>query len=207
MHLADGLIPFNQSIIYWALTIVVILLYLFKSSKNEDRDKNLIITSFFVVITFIVSTIPIPSLFGIPIHFFVIPLVVLICGPLNGVVVSFLSLLLQYFTMAMGGIIVLGANTLVMGLILGFITYIFFKIFENINKPFAVFAGTLMGIIAATVSQVLILLLADVSTVQVMLSTLIPFYMFIAIIEGLANVLIYSFISKTKPGILEFSKI
>lgn len=206
MHLVDGLIPVNQAIIYWILTIVIIALFSFKLSKTENKDKNLILIALFTVVTFIASSIQIPSFFGIPIHFFVIPLVVIILGPLTGTLVVFLSLLVQAF-FGIGGFTVLGANTLVMGLALGVTTFVFFKLLKEINYEVAVFSSTVMGIIAATVTQVLILIFAGLTNFEIMLVTLVPFYMFIAIIEGIANVLIVTFLFKTKREILELKTI
>ena len=42
---------------------------------------------------------------------------------------------------------------------------------------------------------------------DVLLATLIPFYLFISIIEGFANIIIISAIEKIKPEIMEINKI
>lgn len=107
----------------------------------------------------------------------------------------------------MGGITILGANFLVMGFILSYVTYGFYRLLQDLNKKIAIFASTIIGIMAATFGQVAILLLSGAMNFDVLLATLIPFYLFISIIEGFANIIIISAIEKIKPEIMEINKI
>ena len=59
----------------------------------------------------------------------------------------------------------------------------------------------------ATFSQVAILLISGAMNFDILLSTLVPFYLFISLIEGFANVVIITAIEKTKPEIIEINKI
>jgi cobalt/nickel transport system permease protein len=154
-----------------------------------------------------VSSLSIQSPFGVPMHFFIIPLVAILMGPLTGVAVAFLCLLLQFLFLGMGGLTTLGANVLAMGVVMSFSTYLFYKMTFDLDERLSIFAGTLMGIIMATITNVLILIMAGLASLEMLMATLIPFYLFIAIIEGLANVFIISFISKVKPEILKLDKI
>jgi len=140
-------------------------------------------------------------------HFFLIPLVAIILGPLSGIAVAFLCLIVQFFLLGMGGATVLGANTVTIGVALSLSTYIFYKLISELDTRVGVFGGTFMGIIMATIVQVLILLWAGVANLEMLMLTLIPFYMFIAFIEGIANIFIVSFISKVKPDLLKLEKI
>ncbi len=103
MHLPDGLIPLWQAAIYWILTMIILALYLYKLSKTEDKQKVLINTAILAAVTFAASSISIPSPFGVPIHLFIIPLVVILLGPLSGVAVAFLCFIAQFLFLGMGG--------------------------------------------------------------------------------------------------------
>ena len=59
----------------------------------------------------------------------------------------------------------------------------------------------------ATFSQVASLLISGAMNFDILLSTLVPFYLFISLIEGFANVVIITAIEKTKPEIIEINKI
>jgi cobalt/nickel transport system permease protein len=104
LHLPDGLIPLWQAAIYWILTMIILALYLYKLSKTEDKQKVLINTAILAAVTFAASSISIPSPFGVPIHLFIIPLVVILLGPLSGVAVAFLCFIAQFLFLGMGGV-------------------------------------------------------------------------------------------------------
>ncbi len=193
--------------VYWIISIIVVFIYMFKVSKDEDKEQRVFTTALLVVASLIGSSLSIPSPLGIPIHFFIIPLVVIILGPWSGSLVAFLTLLMQYFLLGMGGITSLGANTVTIGVVLSFSTYIFYRITRDLDFKFSIFSGSFMGIIMATLTHILILLIAGVATLEVLVATLIPFYLFITVIESLANVVVISFLAKIKPQLINMKKI
>ena len=207
MHLPDGIISFEQAMIYWIITLMIILLFFYKFSKDENKEKRIISIALFSVFTIVITSLSIPSPFGVPIHFFLIPLIAMILGPFSSTIVSFIALLMQVFTLNMGGITSLGANFIVIGFILPIVTYSFYKLFLNLNKKLAIFGSTIIGIIAATFGQVGILLISGAMNFDLLLSTLVPFYLFISIIEGFCNVVIITSIEKIKPELIEINEI
>lgn len=201
MHLPDGLIPLWQAAIYWILTIILLALYIFKLSKTEDKQKIIINTAILAAVTFAASSISIPSPFGVPVHLFIIPLVVILLGPLSGVAVAFICFIVQFLFLGMGGITSLGANVVTMGIMMSFSTYYFYKFTSELDERLGIFSGTFVGIIVATISQIVILLLAGVATLDVLLSTLVPFYLFVGIVEGVLNIFIILSLFKLKPEV------
>lgn len=207
MHLPDGIISFEQAAIYWIITLVIISIFLYKFSKDENKEKRIISIALFSVFTMVVTSVSVPSPLGVPIHFFLIPMIAIILGPLSSTIVSFVTLLMQALILNMGGITTLGANFLVMGFILSIATYGFYRVFGYLNEKVAIFTSTIIGIMFATFSQVAILLISGAMNFDILLSTLVPFYLFISLIEGFANVVIITAIEKTKPEIIEINKI
>ena len=207
MHLPDGIISFEQAIIYWIITLIIISIFLYKFSKDENKEKRIISIALFSVFTMVVTSVSVPSPLGVPIHFFLIPLIAIILGPLSSTIVSFVTLIMQALVLNMGGITSLGANFLVMGFILSIVTYGFYRIFGYLNEKVAIFASTIIGIMFATFGQVAILLISGAMNFDILLSTLVPFYLFISIIEGFANVIIITAIERIKPEIIEINKI
>ncbi|MBQ6629383.1 MAG: energy-coupling factor ABC transporter permease [Methanobrevibacter sp.] len=205
MHLPDGIIPIEQSVIYWVITLVVIAIFLYKFSRNEQKEKATISIALFAVFFVVVTSLSIPSPLGVPIHFFLIPLVAILLGPWNGSIVSFFGLLVQSLALNMGGIVCFGANFLVIGVIVAFATYGFYRLLANINDKMAIFCATVVGIMFATFGQVMILILSGAMNLNSLLATLVPFYLFIGVIEGFANVVIIYAIRKIKPEIMDLS--
>ena len=207
MHLSDGLIPLWQAAIYWILTIAILALYMYKLSKTEEKEKVMVNTAILAAVTIAASSISIPSPFGVPIHLFIIPLVVIFLGPLSGVMVAFLCFIVQYFILGMGGMTSLGANVVTMGIVMSFSTYYFYKFTAELDDRLSIFSGTFMGIIMATVAQILIMLAAGVATLEVLLATLVPFYLFVGIVEGVINIFILLSVLKLKPELAQVEKI
>lgn len=207
MHLPDGIISFEQAIIYWTITLIIVSLFFYKFSNDENKEKRIISIALFSVFTIGITSLSIPSPLGVPIHFFIIPLIAMLLGPFSSTIVSFVTLIMQALTLNMGGITSLGANFIVIGFILSVATYGFYKLFLNLNKKFAIFGSTVIGIIIATFGQIGILLISGAMNLDVLLSTLLPFYVFISFIEGFANVIIITAIEKIKPKIIEINKI
>ncbi|RAP44770.1 MAG: cobalamin biosynthesis protein CobM [Methanosphaera sp. SHI1033] len=203
MHLPDGIIPLDQAIIYWIITIIILAYFFYYFSKNENNEKSIVRIAIFAGCTFLLSAISIPSPLGIPIHFFVIPITSIVLGPILAIPVAFVSLLGQSLLFGMGGITSLGANFLVMGFILAICTDIFYRLFSEISNTIAIFLATLIGIICATFSQVAILMISGAMNFDTLLATLIPFYLFIGVIEGILNVLIVEAIRSLKPELLK----
>jgi cobalt/nickel transport system permease protein len=207
LHLSDGLIPLWQALIYWILTIAMLAVYTYKISKTEEKDKVMVNTSILAAVTVVASSISIPSPFGVPLHLFLIPLVAIILGPLSGVVIAFICFIIQFFLLGMGGITSLGANIVTMGIVLSFTTYYFYQFTRELDERLSIFSGTFIGIIMATASQVLILLAAGVATVEVLLATLVPFYLFVGVVEGIINIFIILSIFKLKPEMAKVEQI
>lgn len=207
MHIPDGLIPFDQTMVYWIISLIILSIFFYYTSRKVDMEKRLVLTGVLTAIVVVATTITIPSPMGIPMHFFIIPLAVLILGPFNASLVSFLALVVQAFALGMGGVTALGANVLNMGIILSLVVYGVYNLLSSINKQFAIFISTLSGILAATVSQIIILSIANTSSLNVLLASLLPYYLMIGVIEGIVNIIILMFINKTNPSILEIEKI
>lgn len=203
MHLPDGIIPLDQSIIYWVITILIFIFIFYKFSKDENKEKDIVKIAVFAVCCFILSAIQVPSPLGIPIHFFMVPIITLIIGPVLALMAVFISLLGQALMLGMGGITSLGANFLVMGVVITITTYVFYRIFSEINENLAIFLSTLISIMFATFTQVLELILSGAMNFEGLLASLIPFYLFIGIIEGFFNILIIKAIKSLKPELLE----
>lgn len=207
MHIPDGLIPMDQAIIYWVITLIVLTVFFMRVSRKVDMEKRLVLTAVLTAATVVATAISIPSPFGIPMHFFLIPLVVIILGPLNGTLVCFLALLTQAIFLGMGGVTTLGANVLVMGVSLSLVTAVIYDLFKNINSRIAIFFATIMGILTATVVQIIILLLTQTTSLEVLVASLLPFYLVVGFIEAFINVVVLELIFNARPDIASIEKV
>ena len=203
MHLPDGIIPLDQAIVYWIITVLILCFFFYKFRDDKTQTKDMIKIAIFSVCCFILSAVQVPSPLGIPIHFFLIPVITLIIGPVKTLMVSFISLLAQALILSMGGMTSLGANFIVMGFIITITTYVFYKIFIELNESVAIFLATLISIMFATFTQVAQLIIAGAMNFESLLASLVPFYLFISIIEGIFNIIIIRLLKDMKPELLK----
>ena len=143
MHIPDGLIPITHAMVYLAISLVFLAYSFINITKKVDMGERLVLTGVLTAMTVVATSVTVPSPIGIPMHFFIIPLVVLILGPLSGFIVSFLALLIQAFSLGMGGVTTLGINVLDMGIILSITVYIIYNLFSNINDKMLLFLLTI----------------------------------------------------------------
>ncbi len=207
MHLPDGILPVDQAFLYLVLSVIILAVYNYKFSKSEQIEKQIVNIALFSAIVLLLSSLSIPSPLGIPIHFFVIPIVVILLGVISATICSCISLIGQALLLNMGGITSFGANFLVMGFLLSIVTIVFYNIFLNIDERIAIFLSTIMGIISATFLQAIMLVLSGSITFNAVISTLVPYYMFISVIEAVLNLMIVTTIKKVKPELLELNKV
>ncbi len=73
-----------------------------QSSKSSQKDKKIVSMAIFSVFTVIITSLSIPSPLGVPIHFFLIPLIAIILGPYSSSIVAFISLIIQALALNMG---------------------------------------------------------------------------------------------------------
>ena len=91
MHIPDGIITIDQALIYWILTILIMAICFYKFQKDSQKDKKIVSMAIFSVFTVIITSLSIPSPLGVPIHFFLIPLIaIILITALAGAIVGFL---------------------------------------------------------------------------------------------------------------------
>ena len=207
MHIPDGLIPFEQALAYLIVSLVILSIFFYYTSRKVDMEKRLVLTGVLTAIVVVATSFTIPSPMGVQIHFFIIPLVAFILGPFNASLVSFLALLVQALALGEGGVTALGANVLDMGIVLSLVVYAVYKLFSSIDRRIAIFVSTVMGILAATFMQIFILAIANASSLEVLLASLLPYYLMVAIMEGIINIVIMEFISRMDASILDIGKV
>ena len=208
MHLPDGMLPLDQALIYWIIVIICLGIFFFRLYRLEEdqRNRRLVLTAILTAAAIVVSTITVPSPFGIPMHFFLIPLVAIVLGPFTGTAVAFMALLVQSF-IGHGGLTVIGANTFTMGIVLALSVYVIYKIISRFNETIGIFTGTLIGIFIAAFTQIFMLIIGDVGTFETLAPVFGIYYLFIGIIEGFATTFIVFLIEKIKPEILTLEKV
>ena len=70
MHIPDGLIPLDQSVIYLVISLIILAISFYFCSKKTDMGKRLVLNGVLTAIVIVATSVTIPSPMGIPMHFF-----------------------------------------------------------------------------------------------------------------------------------------
>lgn len=214
MHIPDGLIDPVQIIIYWIISLTVIIIGFLKMGKTfEDEDSDKLIPYIGVlaatIFAFQFVNYPVPG--GTSGHLVGGTLVGVILGPWAAVIVLFMILIVQSL-FGDGGITAIGINTFNMGIIGGVVGFYIVKLLVKLLEKTSLQKEMKVTLATGIGSYIAIVLAAFICGIQIGLSGAIPmevaiaamvyWHLIIAIGEGIISALIVLFIYKVKPELI-----
>lgn len=156
MHIGDGLIPLEQTAIYWLIALIFIAKSL-SWARNEMDEMKVPMLAALAAGIFAIQAMNIPIPWGTSGHMMGAALAAIILGSAYaGVLLLTLVLVVQGLVFADGGITVMGANILNMGVVGGFVGFYSFNVLKSrVGMTTASFtAGWLSIFIASLVCAV-----------------------------------------------------
>jgi cobalt/nickel transport system permease protein len=212
MHIMEGFLPWQWCLVWWIIALPC-LLFGIRQLKNvlaADRETLplLGVTGGFI---FILSSLKLPSVTGSCSHPTGTGLSAVSFGPWITAVVCAIVLLFQSLFLAHGGLSVLGANIISMGIAGPFVGYAIYRGLRDtsVNMYITVFLATALADMFTYVTTSLELALAYPAEVGgagssfmlfmgIFAVTQVP----LAIVEGIVLALIFKYIVVLKPDIL-----
>lgn len=123
MHIPDAFMPLWQAGIYWIIALIFIVLAV-RWARNEMTEEKIPLIAVLAAGIFAIQAMNIPIPFGTSGHMVGAALAAIVLGsPYAGVFVLTLVLIVQGVLFGDGGITVMGANIINMGVIGGFVGY------------------------------------------------------------------------------------
>ncbi|WP_406655709.1 cobalt transporter CbiM [Methanolobus sp. ZRKC2] len=208
MHIPDSFMPLSQAIIYWVIALPFIFMSV-KWARKELDDTKVPILAALAAGIFAIQALNIPIGMGTSGHMVGAVLVAIIFGsPMAGVLVLTLVLLVQGFVFADGGITVMGANILNMGVISGFAGYYTFVILRKskLSIPVSAFIGAWLGLFVSALATAVEMYVAGTFPLAAGLATMGLYHLVIGFVgEGLITAIVITAIQKSRPDLLENS--
>lgn len=207
MHIPDGFIPLWQCAIYYVIMIVALYFSLRWARKNLD-EKLIPLIAVLSAGIFAIMSMNIPIPFGTSGHMLGGALVAIVfLAPEAAVLVLFIVLLIQALFFGDGGLTVLGANVVNMGLVGGVVALFSFKGLQKfIGKyPAAGIAAWLSLFIAAEVTAVQ-MWLAGTFPLGIGLVSMGIYHFFIGIIEAILTLVVLIALDKLRPDLLAWNR-
>ncbi len=211
MHIPDGSIVMYQAAVYW----FIVLIFISRSIKWARNELNEDMIPLFGVLSagmFVLQTIniaanlliPVPMLGGVSWHVVGAALAAIIfASPWAAVLLMTLVLAVQSL-FGDGGITVMGANILNMGVIGGFFGYYVFIALSklSIKRPIAIFTGAWVSMILPAIALVFELWLSGTFPLKEGLLYMGIFQGAAGIGEGFITVIVFNAIIKVRPDII-----
>ena len=217
MHIMEGFLPLQWCIAWWIIALPCLMLGMHQLKKILAADREALpllgVTGGFI---FILSSLKLPSVTGSCSHPTGTGLSTISFGPWITSVVCGIVLLFQALFLAHGGLSVLGANIVSMGIIGPVVGYAVYRLLRDtsVNIYLTVFLVTAFADMFTYVTTSLELALAYPAQIGGFVSSFILFMgifavtqLPLAILEGIILSLVFKYIVALKPDILIRLKI
>ena len=204
MHIPDSFIPLLQAAVYWLVALVFIALSL-RWARAEMREEKVPLVAVLTAGIFAIQAINVPIPWGTSGHMMGAALAAIVLGsPFAAVFVLTLVLIVQGVLFGDGGITVMGANIINMGVIGGFVGFFSYKGLNRVLKnPYpAAFAAAWLSLFVAALACAVEMALAGTFPLGLGLFSMGLYHAVIGVIEGALTALALFLIASARPDIL-----
>jgi len=217
MHIMEGFLPWEWCLVWWIVALPCLILGVWQLKKVMKADREALpllgVVGGFV---FILSSLKLPSVTGSCSHPTGTGLSAISFGPWITAVICAIVLLFQSLFLAHGGLSVLGANIVSMGIVGPLVGYGVYRLLRDspVSIYVTVFLATALADMFTYVTTSLELALAYPAAVGGVTSSFVMFMAIfavtqipLAIVEGIVLALVFKYIVELKPDILIRLKI
>jgi cobalt/nickel transport system permease protein len=217
MHIMEGFLPWQWCVVWWIIALPCLMLGIWQLKKVMKADREALpllgVTGGFI---FILSSLKLPSVTGSCSHPTGTGLSAISFGPWITAVICAIVLLFQSLFLAHGGLSVLGANIVSMGIVGPLVGYIIYRLLKDtsVSVYVTVFLATALADMFTYITTSLELALAYPAEIGGFTSSFIMFMAIfavtqvpLAIVEGIVLALVFKYIVMLKPDILIRLKI
>ncbi len=207
LHVPDGFLNLPISGLCWIVTLIV--LYFAVKQAQLDFDERLVpLAGIMAAFIFAGQMLNFPVAGGTSGHLVGATLAFIVLGPWVGALAMTAVISLQALIFQDGGLVVMGANILIMGIVPGFMGYGLFQLVKSrtrtVQLGVTAVAAWLSVMIAALVTA-LLLGFSGTTSLAVAIPAMLGIHALIGIGEALITVAALSFIMQTRPQLLSDS--
>jgi cobalt/nickel transport system permease protein len=205
MHIPDAFIPIWQGAFYWIIALVFVALSL-KWARDEMNEQKLPLVAVLAAGIFALQSFNLPVSMGTSGHLVGGALAAIILGsPFAAIFILTLVLIVQAVLFGDGGITVLGANIINMGVIGGFVGFYTFKGLMGATRsmPVSVFIAAWLACLIPALTCAIEMFLAGTFPLQEGLIAMGIYHAIIGIIEGFVTIAAIYLITSVRPDLVD----
>lgn len=204
MHIPDGFLSIIISVICWAITVGVLGIAISRTNKSLG-EKQVPLMGVMAAFIFAAQMINFPVAGGTSGHLLGGALAAITLGPWAGMLVMTAVITVQGLLFQDGGLIVMGANILNMGLLTAAVGYGFYRSVLGQNQRtkltvagIAAWVSVMTGALATAFE----LWLSGTAQLKIVIPAMLGIHALIGLGEALITVAALSFIFRTRPDLL-----
>jgi len=206
MHIPDGFLSLIVSIICWVASAAIIGLAISKTNKALG-EKQIPLMGVMAAFIFAAQMINFPVAGGTSGHLLGGALAAIILGPWAAMLVMTAVIAVQGLLFQDGGLVVMGANILNMGLLTAAVGYGLYRSVSNSNQSTSVKLGIAgvaawLSVMTGALLTSFELWLSGTSQLQVVIPAMLGVHAVIGLGEALITVSALAFILRTRPDLL-----
>ena len=205
MHIPDAFIPIWQGAVYWIIALVFITLAL-KWAKNEMNEEKLPLVAVLAAGIFALQSFNLPVGMGTSGHLVGGALAAILLGsPFAAVFILTLVLIVQAVMFGDGGIVVMGANIINMGVIGGFVGFYTFRGLMGITRsmPVSAFFAAWLACLIPDLACAVEMFFAGTFPLREGLIAMGIYHAIIGVIEGFVTVAAIYLITSVRPDLVD----
>jgi cobalt/nickel transport system permease protein len=204
MHIPDGFLSFTISIICWVITAITLSVAISRSNKALG-ERQVPLMGVMAAFIFATQMINFPVAGGTSGHLLGGALAAITLGPWAGMLVMTAVIAVQGLLFQDGGLLVMGANILNMGLITVAIGYGLYRSVSMGNRTLKLTVAGIaawLSVMAGALLVSLQLWLSGTSQLQIVIPAMLTVHALIGLGEALITVAALTFIFQTRPDLI-----
>ena len=204
MHIPDGFLNLYVSVICWVITAITISMAVSRTNKSLG-EKQVPLMGVMAAFIFAAQMINFPVAGGTSGHLLGGALAAIMLGPWAGMLVMTAVIAVQALLFQDGGLLVMGANILNMGLVTCAIGYGLYRSVSGGNRMLKLSVAGIaawLSVMAGAFFTAIQLWLSGTSHLQVVIPAMLFVHTFIGLGEAIITVAALSFVLQTRPDLL-----
>jgi cobalt/nickel transport system permease protein len=205
LHVPDGLLSLPVAILCWILSALLVLLAV-RRSKDELGERQVPLMGVMAAFIFAAQMINFPVAGGTSGHLLGGALAAITLGPWAAMLVMTSVIMVQALLFQDGGLVVMGANILNMGLLTVLLSYGLYRATAGRSRGMRLGVAGLaawLSVMAAALATALQLWLSGTARLDIVVPAMLFVHALIGIGEALITVAALAFILRTRPDLVE----
>lgn len=209
LHVPDGFLSLPISLVAWVIALVT--LYFALRNAQMTLDERLApLAGIMAAFVFAAQMLNFPVAGGTSGHFIGATLVAIVLGPWLGMLTMTAVISLQALLFQDGGLLAMGANIVIMGIVPAFVGYGAYQMIRKQGRGVRLVGTAVaawLSVMMAALMTALLISFSGTSTLAVAVPMMLSVHALIGLGEALITVAALSFIERTQPVLLTGAEI